>query len=83
MSDTLTNKEMDAAVDAAEADTQRVISEQLRRPVAASSTAPTMTEAQMHARIKVLSAEMDANDEKNRVMQAEIDTLYAQIDAIK
>lgn len=72
MSDTLSNKQMDAAVDAAEADTQRVINEQLRTP---------MSKQQMLARIRVLSDEMDANDEENRAMQDEIDVLYTKIDA--
>lgn len=74
MSDTLSNKQMDAAVEVAEADTQRVINEQLRAP---------MSKQQMQARIRVLSDEMDANDEENRQYQSEIDALYKQIDALK
>lgn len=42
-----------------------------------------MTEQETLDRIKVLSNEMDANDEENRVYQAEINSLYAKIDAIK
>ena len=42
-----------------------------------------MSEAQMLTRIKLLSDEMDANEEENRAMQSEIDTLYAKIDAAK
>jgi hypothetical protein len=38
------------------------------------------TKEQMLARVSVLSDEMDANDEENRMMQAEIDALYAKID---
>lgn len=34
-------------------------------------------------RVKLLADEMDANDEENRDMQNEIDTLYAKIDAAK
>lgn len=43
--------------------------------------APEMTAQQMQDRIKLLAGEMDANDEENRAMQSEIDTLYAKIDA--
>ena len=42
-----------------------------------------MTEQQMLDRIKFLADEMDANDEENRDMQSEIDTLYAKIDSAK
>lgn len=41
----------------------------------------TATKDEMLARISLLSAEMDANDEENMAMQAEIDELYAKIDA--
>lgn len=34
----------------------------------------------MEARISLLSDEMDANEEENRTMQAEINALYKQID---
>jgi len=40
------------------------------------------TKEEMQERIRVLSDEMDANDEENRAMQAEIDVLYAKIDAL-
>lgn len=43
----------------------------------------SMTKDEMLARISVLSDEMDANDEENRTMQAEIDDLYARLDAVK
>ncbi|WP_276323014.1 hypothetical protein [Burkholderia cepacia] len=42
-----------------------------------------MTKDEMLARISVLSDEMDANDEENRTMQAEIDDLYVRLDAAK
>jgi len=42
-----------------------------------------MDKAQMLTRISLLSDEMDANDEENKQMQSEIDTLYAKIDAAK
>lgn len=41
-----------------------------------------MTKAEMEARIEVLSHEMDANDEENRMMQDEIDGLYVKINAL-
>lgn len=34
----------------------------------------------MRERIKLLAEEMDANEEENRDMQSEIDSLYAKID---
>lgn len=40
-----------------------------------------MTKEQMLARINLLSDEIDANEEENRAMQAEIDGLYARIDS--
>ncbi|HDR9034270.1 TPA: hypothetical protein QDB07_001739 [Burkholderia vietnamiensis] len=43
----------------------------------------SMTKEQVLARISVLSDEMDANEEENRTMQAEIDGLYARLDAMK
>jgi hypothetical protein len=46
------------------------------------SQAP-MTVDEMNARIQVLSDEMDANDEENSAMQAEIDALYVAIDSIR
>lgn len=42
-----------------------------------------MTEEDMRTRIAMLSAEMDANDEENRLYQEEINILYAKIDAAK
>jgi hypothetical protein len=42
-----------------------------------------MTEEEMRSRISMLAEEMDANDEENRFNQAEIDSLYAKIDAMK
>lgn len=42
-----------------------------------------MTGEQMHAQIKPLSDEIDANEEENRMYQEEIDSLYAKIDAKK
>jgi hypothetical protein len=42
-----------------------------------------MTKQQMLDRVKVLSSEMDANEEENRVMQTEIDSLYSMIDGSK
>ena len=42
-----------------------------------------MTDEQMLTRINLLSSEMDANDEENREMQKEINSLYAKIDAKK
>ncbi|HAT2714709.1 TPA: hypothetical protein I8303_003490 [Aeromonas hydrophila] len=39
-----------------------------------------MTKEQMLARISVLSEEIDANEEENMAMQAEIDTLYKELD---
>lgn len=50
--------------------------------ISAQEPAP-MPEAQMLERIKLLSDEMDANEEENRAMQAEIDALYVKIDAAK
>lgn len=41
-----------------------------------------VTKEEMEARISLLSDEVDANDEENRAMQAEIDALYAKIDAL-
>lgn len=43
----------------------------------------TMTEEQMKERINLLSSEIDANEEENRVMQAEITALYQKLDAAK
>lgn len=42
-----------------------------------------MTIEQMLARISFLADEMDANDEENRMMQSEINSLYAKIEAAK
>jgi hypothetical protein len=43
----------------------------------------SMTKEQILARISLLSDEMDANEEENRTMQAEIDSLYARVDALQ
>jgi uncharacterized protein (DUF2267 family) len=40
-----------------------------------------VTKQEMLDRVRVLSDEMDGNDDENRAMQAEIDALYAKIDA--
>jgi hypothetical protein len=37
----------------------------------------------MLARIDLLSSEIDANEDENRIMQDEINILYAKIDADK
>jgi peptidoglycan hydrolase CwlO-like protein len=42
-----------------------------------------MTIEQMEARITLLSGEIDANEEENRMMQSEIDGLYERIEAQK
>ena len=55
--------------------------QEIQRPVA--SDALPVTKAQLLERVRMLSDEMDANDEENRAMQAEIDGLYAQIDAME
>jgi len=48
-----------------------------------ANAAPDLaTKEQMEERISLLSDEMDANDEENRMMQAEIDALYAKIDTL-
>ena len=38
-----------------------------------------MTKEEIEARISLLSDEMDANEEENRMMQREIDILYEQM----
>lgn len=73
--DTLTNKQMDEANERAEADTQAVLAQQVSEAAAAKQ--------KMQDRINLLSSEIDANDEENRVMQAEITALYQKIDALK
>lgn len=40
-----------------------------------------MTKQEMLSRIKILSDEIDANEDENRFMRKEIDDLYAKIDA--
>lgn len=76
MSDeTLSPKQMDEAVEMAEADTQAVL--------ARNAAQPAMTKEQIQARINILSSEIDANDEENQVMQAEITALYQKLDALK
>lgn len=48
-----------------------------------ANTSPDLaTREQMEARISLLSDEMDANEEENRTMQAEINALYKQIDEL-
>lgn len=48
-----------------------------------ANAAPILAKKEeMEERIRVLSDEIDANDEENRAMQAEIDALYAKIDAL-
>lgn len=65
-----------------------VIDEPASSPSAASSDATSvlnkrpMTKAEMQARVKLLSDEMDHNEEENRDMQSEIDGLYKKIDAL-
>ncbi|WP_304350829.1 hypothetical protein [Comamonas testosteroni] len=49
---------------------------------AISQTSETMTKEQMEARISLLSDEIDANDEENRMMNSEIEDLYKRIDAL-
>ena len=41
------------------------------------------TKQQMLDRVKLLSDEIDGNEEENRMMQDEINSLYAKIDALK
>lgn len=45
------------------------------------TTTAQMTKQQMLDRVAVLSSEIDANEDENRAMQAEIDSLYSKIDA--
>lgn len=78
--DTLSNKQMDRAVELAEADTQAAIAAH-KRPVNIAGVKPALTKQQMLDRVAVLSGEIDANEEENRKMQEEITTLYASIDA--
>lgn len=40
-----------------------------------------MTKQQILDRINLLAGEIDANEEENRLMQAEISQLYAKVDA--
>lgn len=48
-----------------------------------ATAAPDLaTKEELEERIRLLSDEMDANEEENRAMQAEIDALYAKIDAM-
>lgn len=42
-----------------------------------------VNEQQMLCRIELLTAEMDANDEENSVMQSEIDSLHSRINSNK
>lgn len=76
--DTLSNKQMDRAVEAAGADTQVVLD--ARRHQMNAQVKPEPTEQEMLDRVAVLSGEIDANEEENRKMQEEITTLYARID---
>lgn len=73
--ETLTNKQMDEANERAEADTQAVLAQQALEAVASKQ--------KMQERINLLSSEIDANEEENRVMQAEITALYQKLDAAK
>jgi pyrroloquinoline quinone (PQQ) biosynthesis protein C len=42
-----------------------------------------MTKEEILQRINVLSNEIDANEEENRFMQTDIDSLYEQLDALR
>jgi hypothetical protein len=42
----------------------------------------TASKEEMLARVSLLSDEIDANEEENRVHQEEIDKLYAKIDSL-
>ena len=55
--------------------------QEIHRPVVGDALPVTKT--QLLERVRLLSDEMGANDEENRAMQAEIDGLYAQIDAME
>jgi hypothetical protein len=44
--------------------------------------AQPLTKQQMLDRVSVLSDEIDANEEENRVMQAEINDLYRRLDTL-
>lgn len=63
-----------------EADVDAVPVEATRE--ASGEPAPA-TKEQLLERVRLLSDEMDANEEENRAMQSEIDGLYAQIDAME
>lgn len=45
-------------------------------------TPKQLTKQEMLDRINLLSGEMDANDEENKMMQEEITSLYAKIDTL-
>lgn len=47
------------------------------------NTEVSMTKEQIKDRINLLSSEIDANEDENKVMQAEITALYQKIDALK
>lgn len=48
-----------------------------------ANTSPDLaTKEQMEALISLLSDEMNANEEENRTMQAEINALHKKIDAL-
>lgn len=51
--------------------------------ISIDSNKQEMTEPEMKARISLLAGEMDANEEENKFMQIEIDSLYAKLDAAK
>ena len=51
--------------------------------VVAPQHSHVMTLEQMQARANLLVSEIDANEEENRMMQQELDALYAQIDRAK
>lgn len=50
--------------------------------VMSSEQKDPLTKQQMLERINLLSSEIDANEEENRYMQNEINSLYARIDAL-
>lgn len=97
MSDeSLSNKQMDEACERAEADTQAAAlahNARFNAKHAASvakvcipienTTQSAMTKEQMNERINLLSSEIDANEDENRAMQAEINALYQKLDALK
>jgi hypothetical protein len=53
-----------------------------QQPLATHCGGQSMTKQAIEDRIRILSSEMDANEEENRQMQEEIDALYARIDTL-